>query len=214
MKISHKFRPGSKEDGEVWFMSDIHYGHFNAIRHGNRPFKTLEEMNREIEKELREKLSPEDTLFDLGDMFWKKDRDGVRDFLTHLIPPKFYKIIGNHDAESLWVKDPHISPVPKAVGDIFDLHVITPEGKDWMLTLSHYPFLSWNRRHHGSVNLHGHCHGGVDEVNNSSHELRIDLGWDGELAKQEGSFLIPWKTIEKKLEEIINTRPENKSLID
>ena len=214
MKIKHKFHLGSKEDGDIWFMSDLHYGHFNAIRHGERPFKTLEEMNKTIENELKSKIKPGDTLFDLGDFFWKMDRDMIRSFLSDYIPCSFYKIIGNHDAEDLWRKDPHISPIPKAVGDIFDIHVITPEGKDWMITLSHYPFLTWNRRHYGQVNLHGHCHGGIDSYNDTSLELRVDLGWDGELAKLEGSFLIPWRRIEEKLEEIIKNRPENKSLID
>lgn len=214
MKIKHKFYPKSKEDGELWFMSDLHYNHFHSIRHGNRPFKTLEEMNLYIEKELREKINSKDTLFDLGDLFWKIERNKAKEFLTNYIPCSFYKIIGNHDAENLWKKDINISPIPKAVGDIFDIHVITSEKKVWNITLSHYPFLTWNRRHYGQANLHGHCHGGIDNYNSLSQELRIDLSWDGELAKEAGSFLIPWELIEKKLNNINKNRSEDKLLIN
>ncbi len=37
--------------------------------------------------------------------------------------------------------------------------------------------------------LHGHCHGKLDAYNNESHDLRFDVGIDGELAKRFGGFI-------------------------
>ena len=28
--------------------------------------------------------------------------------------------------------------------------------------------------------LHGHCHGRIDEINENCHDLRLDVGWDGQ----------------------------------
>ena len=59
------------------------------------------------------------------------------------------------------------------------------------MTLSHYPILEWNHRHFGSIHIHGHCHGNIDRTYNAlSNELRIDVGFDGVLAKEKGTFLL------------------------
>jgi hypothetical protein len=38
--------------------------------------------------------------------------------------------------------------------------------------------VTWNRRPHGTVHLHGHCHGSIDHFNTISNELRVDVGLD------------------------------------
>ena len=57
------------------------------------------------------------------------------------------------------------------------------------LTLCHYPMVTWNKKPHGSIMLHGHCHGKLDEHNRLSNDLRFDVGIDGELAKRAGGFI-------------------------
>ena len=64
-----------------------------------------------------------------------------------------------------------------------------------MLTLCHYPMVTWNHKPYGSIMLHGHCHGKLDEHNRLSSDLRFDVGIDGELAKlPEDSFQAPLST--------------------
>lgn len=48
--------------------------------------------------------------------------------------------------------------------------------------------------HDGSIMLHGHCHGKLDEYNRLSNDLRFDVGIDGELAKRAGG-LVPLELI-------------------
>lgn len=42
--------------------------------------------------------------------------------------------------------------------------------------------VTWNLKPRGSVMLHGHCHGKLDEYNSQSTDLRFDVGIDGQLA--------------------------------
>ena len=51
--------------------------------------------------------------------------------------------------------------------------------------MCHFPLLTWNRRPHGTVCAHGHCHGGIDDFNTKSNELRVDVGLDGQLANYQ-----------------------------
>lgn len=61
--------------------------------------------------------------------------------------------------------------------------------------LCHYPMISWYQKSRGSFGVFGHCHGNIDWLNNESPDLRVDVGFDGELAKKVGSFLISFEDI-------------------
>ncbi len=61
--------------------------------------------------------------------------------------------------------------------------------ENMVLNLCHYPLLTWNRKPHGSIMLHGHCHGKLDEYNSLSPDLRFDVGIDGELSRRCGGFI-------------------------
>jgi len=52
---------------DSWFTSDFHFGHFNIIRHCNRPFTTTEEMDACIVDRMNQCVKPNDTLYFLGD---------------------------------------------------------------------------------------------------------------------------------------------------
>ena len=51
----------------VWFTADFHLGHKNIIRYCNRPFDTVEEMNRTIIDRLNSLVKTNDILYFLGD---------------------------------------------------------------------------------------------------------------------------------------------------
>jgi len=51
----------------VWFTADFHLGHKNIIRYCNRPFDTVEEMNRTILDRLNSLVKTNDFLYFLGD---------------------------------------------------------------------------------------------------------------------------------------------------
>lgn len=173
----------------VWFMSDLHYNHKNMLKICGRKFSGVTEMNQWIIKELKEKVGPDDYLFDLGDLIWKEGPAEIRK-ISEVLPVRSFRVLGNHDGKNLaaWGK------TWRGVYDLLDL-IIKKDREDIRLTLSHYPLLDWNHRYRGSWNLHGHCHGGIDSLNEDSAELRLDVGFDSKIASQTGSFLIPFETI-------------------
>lgn len=180
---------------KVWFMSDLHFNHNNILRLNARKFKTIDKMNDYILEEIREKVKEGDILFDLGDLIWRESPREVGLF-SGILPPRSFRILGNHDSLNLgaW------GSCWGGVYDILDL-IIKYKGEDIQFVLSHYPILDWNHRYRGSIALHGHCHGMVDEINNQSGELRIDVGFDSSLSSREGSFLIPFETIYREMKE-------------
>ena len=184
---------------KIWFMSDLHYNHRNILwinqpTRGDR-FKNLEEMNQYILSELREKVKTNDILFDLGDLIWKEGPPEIKSF-SEVLPVRSHRVIGNHDGRNLgaWGK------CWRSVSDLLDL-IVKYRGEDIRITLSHYPLLDWNHRYRGSWNIHGHCHGNLDSLNNESGELRMDIGFDSEIASRVGSFLIPFESVWGEMKE-------------
>ena len=51
----------------VFFLADTHFGDGNILRYENRPFATVEEMDRELIRRWNEKVGAGDTVFHLGD---------------------------------------------------------------------------------------------------------------------------------------------------
>ena len=52
--------------GKVFFTSDLHFGHENAIRFDNRPFKTVEEMDEELIRRWNAKVGKGDLVYVFG----------------------------------------------------------------------------------------------------------------------------------------------------
>ena len=187
-----------KINGErLKFISDIHYNHAGILRFGypcREKWKTLPEMNRGLEEILEEETKPEDTLIDLGDLFWKISVPEALRILEKIKAKRFYKIYGNHDSWNLWSKYDDISNFPVAKGDLMDF-TVELDKKTYQISVSHYPLLSWNHKSRGSLMIHGHCHGNNDSLNDSSPDLRVDVSFDGGLAQKLGHGIITFREI-------------------
>lgn len=82
----------------IYLISDTHFNHKNIIEYENRPFASVEEMNKVIIDNWNAVVTDEDTVIHLGDVGL-----GTESMLKTIIPQlKGHKILirGNHDTKS------------------------------------------------------------------------------------------------------------------
>jgi calcineurin-like phosphoesterase family protein len=137
--------------GNTFFTADLHIFHKNILKFEpkSRPFSSLDEMHNVIIDRWNDKVTNNDTVYILGDVSFGQ-LDETNYILDQLDGKELILIRGNHDEKLL-----------KNTGFEFNFHKIYDylELKlDKTYILSHYPFLTWNKSHYGSVNLFGHLH--------------------------------------------------------
>lgn len=181
----------------VKFISDIHYNHSSILKFdypARKAWEKVEDMNQTLQEELRNSVGKNDYLIDLGDLFWKTKQVEAEALMSSLQYKSFFKIMGNHDSWNLWKRSSKLRTFCEGIGDILDLP-ISYEGRIYNVVLSHYPLVSWNLKARGSFMLHGHCHGNIDPINESSPDLRVDLGMDATLSRSLGKIVIGFPDI-------------------
>lgn len=164
----------------VFFTADLHLGHARVIEYCRRPFKHVDEMNKQLIARWNARVSNHDDVYILGDVALCRPEQALA-FVRGLNGRKFL-VFGNHDkpnrkhydrSEAVgrngglfeWLKDLAQVKIPD---------VDAPNGVR-QVVLCHYPLMTWNKSHHGSWHLHGHCHGSLKD---DSHSRRIDVGVD------------------------------------
>lgn len=80
----------------TWFTSDLHFGHKNIINYCNRPFHSVDNMNKLLVQNYNELVMPGDDVYFLGDIAMGKWIDNIQ-FVRKLKGNKFL-VPGNHDA--------------------------------------------------------------------------------------------------------------------
>jgi len=92
----------------IWFISDTHFSHFNIIRYCNRPFKSLEQMDKALIRNWNERVKPDDLVFELGDFNFKNSAGGKKGEGTMIkasdyekrLNGKIIHIRGNHSCNN------------------------------------------------------------------------------------------------------------------
>ena len=144
-----------------YFTSDTHYGHANVIKYSNRPFAHVDEMNEAMIAAWNRVVKPDDVVWHLGDFSFMTP-EKTEAILMRLNGRKNL-VFGNHDKGLR--KDKRIlgQYFERAVEKAFLKIPCKGAGKDdhQYIVLNHFPELTWDKGHHGSWMLHGHCHGSV-----------------------------------------------------
>lgn len=150
----------------LYFTSDTHFLQKSIITHCNRPFKDVFEMNEVLIDNWNSVISPNDTVYHLGDFSLSKVNSVcANDLLKIFKRLNGHKnlIEGNHDYKK-------VKKLPWASVKSYDKLKIGNK----FIVLFHYPILSWDRKSYGSIMLHGHGHG---ELNADIPNL-LDVGTD------------------------------------
>ena len=140
--------------GKVFFTSDLHFGHENAIRFDNRPFKTVEEMDEELIRRWNAKVGKGDLVYVLGDMIWKSG-NGQAEQLIRRLNGQIILIKGNHDR---FLHNAKAKNALAGVKDRDDICVTLEDGTKRRCILSHDFIPMYYGHRHQAIHLHGHSH--------------------------------------------------------
>ena len=136
----------------IFFTSDLHLGHQNIIRHCNRPFSGVDEMDEFLIAKWNRKVTNNDTVYVLGDLMFRNEKP-PEEYLRRLKGKK-HLIVGNHDRN--WIKQCDPALWFESVNTL----LYTTDGKH-QLTLCHYPMMSWPHMARCYM-VHGHIHSNID----------------------------------------------------
>lgn len=140
------------EKEKIWFISDLHLGHNKEFVWKVRGFGSVDEMNKQIIKNLCEVVGPEDYLYILGDLVLCPPEE-ARALLAQL-PGKVTVIIGNHDTDNR-------IELYEELGFTVQFGARMKYDK-YHFFLSHFPTLSANEDSKylslATINLYGHTH--------------------------------------------------------
>lgn len=114
-----------------------HFGHANIIKLANRPFDSVQEMDRVLIDNWNAVVRPQDTIYHLGDFALKGTP--TEPYLRRL-NGKIVRLQGNHD--------------PKGWGEPY----MTARCNKVKAVLFHYPIEEWDGWYRGTVHLHCHTH--------------------------------------------------------
>lgn len=174
----------------IWFTSDLHFSHKNILKHCPNRIEAGGFKENEIGKhdewlinKWNTTIGKHDIVYVLGDFAFGSP-DNVRKLLSRLHGDKFL-ILGNHDKSSKHLDGGYFKQVTQMKYSVFKKTVYSFLEEDFHVFMCHYPMISWDCKHYGCVECHGHCHGRLDDYNDSSTDLRVDIGIDGKLANYE-----------------------------
>lgn len=132
---------------KIYVISDLHFGHKGIIKLCNRPFKTVEEMDKVLIDNWNSVVDEDDLVYVLGDFAFKGKK--AEDYLDKL-NGRIILVRGNHDK---YIKH-------KKLIKVVDYLKVEVEGVVYIL--SHYPMTSWDGQFKNSIHLYGHIHNGSD----------------------------------------------------
>lgn len=116
-----------------------------------------------------------DTVYILGDFSFHSAEENKR--LLGRLHGKKFLILGNHDGNS-----DKLSNYFEQITQIKELKYKDESGDTFCFEMCHYAMVTWNRKEHGTIQVHGHSHGNLDGFNELAPDLRVDVGLDGKLA--------------------------------
>lgn len=149
----------------IYFTADLHFFHKNIIEYENRPFDGLEDMHKRLIANWNDRVKAKDEIYILGD-FSFDSKEQTLDLLEELNGRK-YLIKGNHDYPLKYKE------VKNQFEFVKDYYVLKYYNQYFILF--HYPIFSWERKHYGSLHLHGHSHSKPIEF---EHKNLINVGVD------------------------------------
>lgn len=173
---------------KIWFTSDTHISHKAILKHcperakvGGFEVGDVEAHDKWIIDIWNKTVSKKDIVYIVGDFSFANSEILKKKILPQLNGKKFL-ILGNHDKSSEHL-DGYFQQITqmKEVAFKKENYPFIEEEHGFYVFMCHYPMVTWNRKYFGEVQLQGHSHGRLDDFNDDSTDLRVDIGFDSKL---------------------------------
>lgn len=175
-----------------FYIADWHYGHKNAIAYDNRPFTSVDEMNKELIKRWNDAVSNEDVVYVLGDMFWCQEQESI-EVLDGLNGIKFL-VRGNHDKRNQKLESKF-----SKVADYMEVR----DG-DKHIVLCHYPMPCFKNHYYGWYHLYGHVHSSFEYNMMENTKMQMSALYDTPCKMYNVGVMMPYMNYTPRtLEEIV-----------
>ncbi|CAD7289039.1 metallophosphoesterase [Campylobacter suis] len=166
----------------IYFTSDLHFGHSSVM--GFHPcfrrFSSVDEMDKRLINIWNDRVSPADTVYNLGDISFHKDMEKNISIFKKL-NGKHVLILGNHDL-AIKAKQDELLSIKKLDGNAlfeeiceYKDTVIEHAGHKHRLVMFHYPIVEWNSGHRSSIHLYGHLHANMAPIKGRAMNVGYDL---------------------------------------
>ena len=162
----------------VYFTSDLHFGHELVLKKypNFRKGANVAEMDENLIAAWNALVTPEDVVYDLGDVSFHRDFAHTCGLLYRL-NGRHFLVLGNHD-EQIAAKKNKLLSRRKADGN-FMFEQITDYAFVRLslagAALSHYPMIEWGGCHKGALMLYGHLHANIAPIVGRALNVGFDL---------------------------------------
>ena len=140
-----------------FFTADEHYGHKKVIAYNNRPFSSIEEMDKQLICNFNEVVTPQDVTVHAGDFCWLNKADQVQKKYLSKLNGTHILLIGSHD---------HWQPSSGK-------YIWRKRIDNNLIMVCHYAMLTWECSHYNSWQLFGHSHGRL-QLPGKQHDIGVD----------------------------------------
>lgn len=194
--------PAEFED-RIYYTSDTHFLHENILGFCNRPFKNIEEHDKELIRRWNEKVPEDGIVFHLGDV--GMGNGGRLTDILYQLHGYIYLVIGNHDwrenvAKQSWRFVGMAQQVNMSVGG-------------QQIILNHYPLLCFagSYRKKPVWQLYGHVHSSPYSSGVDAQRLVYALPSQYDVGVDNNDFTpLSHKEVEAKIQKAIAKNDPNK----
>lgn len=148
-----------------YIISDLHLGHANIIKYCNRPFASVEEMDKTIINNWNSTVKDDDEVYFLGDFSFGRPGHKVSREYREKLNGKIHLVLGNHDR--------YIDK--RCFDSVQDFIFLEEKGK--RIVMCHYPLHREDYSHlkefykipDYDLCFYGHVHNGYEDTYGENH---------------------------------------------
>lgn len=156
----------------TFLTADTHFGHASIIRHCERPYAGVGEMDAALVQNWNRTVRPQDTVYHLGDFGHRDPTANARVFPR--LNGRKHLVLGNHDSAEDMAR--------LGWESVSQYLTVTVNGV--LFVMFHYPIVEWERYFRngngqvGSIDVFGHVHSTPSRPKHDWDTYQYDVGVD------------------------------------